>query len=33
VAGEFAPPVCRHFAVFGIESHNDVAAKGGAGVP
>ena len=30
MAGELAPTVGGHFAVFGIEAHNDVAAKGTA---
>ena len=32
MAGEFAPAVGGHFAVFGIQAHDDVATKCGAGV-
>ena len=32
VAGEFAPAVGRHFAVLGVQPHDDVAAKRAASV-
>jgi hypothetical protein len=32
MAGELAPSVSGHLAIFGIQAHDDVATKGGAGV-